>query len=82
MLNKHELPVPKEEMEKVDTLRYSWSKLQALASEVSSNLLEVQPNFRTGLIDNVKTFVEDCKNFYTQYETVSIKVTVTYMWRG
>ncbi|KAF6020163.1 DNAH5 [Bugula neritina] len=68
MLNKHELPVPKEEMEKVDTLRYSWSKLQALASEISSQLLQIQPQFRTELIDNVQTFVQDCTNFYSSYE--------------
>jgi len=71
MLNKHELPVPKEEMEKVDTLRYSWSKLQALASEISSQLLQIQPQFRTELIDNVQTFVQDCTNFYSSYEDVS-----------
>lgn len=68
MLNKHELPVPKEEMEKVDTLRYSWSKLQALASEVSSHLLQIQPQFRAELIDNVKSFEKDCTNFYGSYE--------------
>ncbi len=27
MLTKHELPVAKEETERVDTLRYSWQKL-------------------------------------------------------
>lgn len=70
MLNKHELPVPKEEMEKVDTLRYSWSRLQALACEVSSHLLQIQPQFRGELIENVKIFVQDCQNYYSDYEKV------------
>lgn len=70
MLNKHELPVPKEEMEKVDTLRYSWSKLQVLASEISSHLLQIQPQFRGELIENVQTFVDDCSNYYGSYEKV------------
>lgn len=77
MLNKHELPVPKEEMEKVDTLRYSWSKLQALASEVSSHLLQIQPNFREELIKDVKTFVSDCSNFYHDYDTVCVPSAFT-----
>jgi len=70
MLNKHELPLPRDEIEKVDTLRYSWSKLQALASEVSGHLLKIQPEFRGGLIENVQTFVEDCQNFYNDYDKV------------
>ena len=31
MLNRYELLVAKDESERVDTLRYSWQKLQALA---------------------------------------------------
>lgn len=31
MLNRYELLVAKEESERVDTLRYSWQKLQSLA---------------------------------------------------
>ena len=31
MLNRYELVVAKEESERVDTLRYSWQKLQSLA---------------------------------------------------
>ena len=41
MLGKHDLPVLKDEMERVDTLRYSWQKMCVLASEVSSHLIQV-----------------------------------------
>ena len=31
MLSRYELPVAREESERVDTMRYSWQKLQTLA---------------------------------------------------
>ncbi|XP_064640332.1 dynein axonemal heavy chain 5-like isoform X2 [Lineus longissimus] len=67
MLNKHDLPVPREEAERVDTIRYSWEKLQVQAGEVQTYLLKIQPNFRTELIDNVVIFQKDCINFYSDY---------------
>ncbi|XP_060585698.1 dynein axonemal heavy chain 5-like, partial [Ruditapes philippinarum] len=69
MLIKHDLPVAKEETERCDTLRYSWEKLNVQAAEVQSHLLDVQPEFKTGLIENVKTFLVDCDNFYDDYNT-------------
>uniref|UniRef100_W5KJG3 Dynein axonemal heavy chain 5 n=1 Tax=Astyanax mexicanus TaxID=7994 RepID=W5KJG3_ASTMX len=68
MLNKYELSVAKEEMEKVDTLRYTWEKLLARSSEVQNELVSLQPNFRGELISNVQTFVEDCDHFYQEYD--------------
>ncbi|XP_014347801.2 dynein axonemal heavy chain 5 [Latimeria chalumnae] len=69
MLNKYELLVAKEEMEKVDTLRYTWEKMLVRATEVQNELVSLQPNFRGDLINNVQTFVEDCGQFYSDYET-------------
>lgn len=71
MLIKHDLPVNKEETEKCDTLRYSWEKLQVQTSEVQTELLQVQPQFKSELIENVKTFNTDCSDFYGTYDTVS-----------
>ena len=71
MLNKHELHVQRDEAERVDTLRYSWQKLTTLAFEVSNHLISIQPNFKSGLIENVKTFIEDTGKFYGDYQTVS-----------
>ena len=71
MLTKYDLPVPREEAERVDTLRYSWQKLQAHASEVSTHLITIQPGFKTELIEDVKVFVDDCSNFYGDYGSVS-----------
>ncbi|XP_025115342.1 dynein heavy chain 5, axonemal-like isoform X3 [Pomacea canaliculata] len=68
MLNKHELPLVREEAERCDTLRYSWEKLQALASEVQTHLLTIQPEFKQELIENVKVFIHDCGDFYGSYD--------------
>lgn len=71
MLHKYELLVAKEEVEKVDTLRYSWEKLLARGTEVQNQLVTLQPNFRGELISNVRTFVEDCSHFYGEYDKVT-----------
>nr|XP_033785734.1 dynein heavy chain 5, axonemal isoform X1 [Geotrypetes seraphini] len=68
ILNKYELLVAKEEMEKVDILRYTWEKLLVQANEVQNELFALQPNFRGELITTVQTFIEDCTNYYSDYE--------------
>ncbi|XP_030831333.1 dynein heavy chain 5, axonemal isoform X2 [Strongylocentrotus purpuratus] len=75
LLNKYELLVAKEDVERVDTLRYSWAKLSSQATEVSHHLLSIQPNFRAGLIESVKTFTVDCNNFYESYHDNGPMVT-------
>ena len=72
MLNKHEVPVVREEVERCDTLRYSWRLLQAKAVEMSSHLVELQPRYRQELINNVGTFITDCDQFYASYNSVSL----------
>nr|XP_032816356.1 dynein heavy chain 5, axonemal isoform X1 [Petromyzon marinus] len=69
MLTKYGLAVAKEEVEKVDALRYSWEKMLSRATEVQSELIAIQPEFRKELITNVGTFVVDCSDFYHDYET-------------
>ncbi|XP_076449856.1 dynein axonemal heavy chain 5-like isoform X2 [Babylonia areolata] len=69
MLNKHELPLVREEAERCDTLRYSWERLQAQSAEVSTHLLTIQPQFKQDLIADVKVFIEDCDDFYSSYDT-------------
>lgn len=70
MLHKHELSVAKEEVDKVDTLRYTWEKLLSRTVEVQNELVALQPHFRGELVNNVKTFQEDCHYFYQDYEKV------------
>ncbi|KAK7114139.1 dynein axonemal heavy chain 5-like isoform X2 [Littorina saxatilis] len=68
MLNKHELPMVREEAERCDTLRYSWERLQAQAAEVSTHLLTVQPQFKAELIENVKGFITETSDYYENYD--------------
>nr|XP_060489937.1 dynein axonemal heavy chain 5 [Panthera onca] len=68
LLNKYGLLITKEEMDKVDTLRYSWEKLLTRASEVQNELVSLQPRFRKELISTVEVFLRDCHHFYLDYD--------------
>lgn len=68
MLQKHEIQVAREEIEKCDTLRYSWQKLLQMASQTSGNLLEIQPLYKESLKNNVKEFVKDVSNYAFDYK--------------
>lgn len=74
MLVKHEIDVHREEVERCDTLRYNWQKLMQLASQTSSTLLDIQPRFRGDLSENVKEFVSECNNYYSEYYKVSFRL--------
>ena len=61
-------------MDKVDTLRYSWEKLLAHASEVQNELVSLQPGFRKELIGTMEVFLQDCHQFYQDYDVVRLCV--------
>lgn len=68
----------KDDTESVDTLRYSWEKIVTQATQLSHHLLEIQPDFKGGLLENVETFITDCDTFYDDYKEVSISPTILY----
>ncbi|KAM6224385.1 dynein axonemal heavy chain 5 [Rhynchocyon petersi] len=68
LLNKYGLLIAKEEMDRVDTLRYMWQKLLTRAGDVQNELASLQPGFRQELISTVEVFVQDCNQFYVDYE--------------
>ena len=74
MLNRHEVLVAREESERVDTLRYSWEKLQALASESQGELIKIQPNFKSDLLESVEAFIVDVDVFSGDYLKVCIRL--------
>ncbi|XP_028623753.1 dynein heavy chain 8, axonemal [Grammomys surdaster] len=69
ILNRFEVEVTKEESEGVDTLRYSFNKLQSKAVSVQDELVQVQPKFKSSLLESVEIFREDVINFTEAYET-------------
>ncbi|XP_047590735.1 dynein axonemal heavy chain 8 isoform X1 [Lutra lutra] len=69
ILNRFEVEVTKEESEAVDTLRYSFNKLQSKAVSVQDELVQVQPKFKSSLLEAVEVFREDVMNFAESYET-------------
>ena len=71
LLQKHQISVSQEDVERVDILRYMWLKLRAQVSEVQNTLLQVQPQFKATLLDNVQTFRQEVGSFIGSYTTVS-----------
>nr|XP_023422402.1 LOW QUALITY PROTEIN: dynein heavy chain 8, axonemal [Cavia porcellus] len=69
ILNRFEVEVTKEESEAVDTLRYSFNKLQSKAVSVQDELVQVQPIFKSSLLEAVEVFRDDVMNFSEAYET-------------
>ena len=59
-----------EDIERVDTLRYLWQKLQNQVSERLTYLLQVQPSFKTTLTENVAQFKSDVDLFVGEYNEV------------
>ncbi|XP_062857733.1 dynein axonemal heavy chain 8-like [Trichomycterus rosablanca] len=71
ILNKFEVEVTKEEAEGVDTLRYSFAKLQSKERAVQHELVSAQPKLKENLLESVGTFQNDLMTFGQKYETVS-----------
>lgn len=60
-------------MDKVDTLRYTWEKLLTRASDLQNELVALQPSFRKELIGVVEVFLQDCQQFYLDYDLVRLR---------
>ncbi len=67
MLQKHDIEVPREEIEKCDSLRYSWEKLKQLTIQKSHTLLEIQSKYKNELKKDVAVFVEVTNKFNHDY---------------
>ena len=74
MLSKFGVPVLVEETERVDSMRYSWARLLALAHEVQNHLIQVQPIFHRNLEQSVVLFQTELGEFTEAYDEVSCVV--------
>uniref|UniRef100_UPI00398F3537 dynein axonemal heavy chain 8-like n=1 Tax=Pristiophorus japonicus TaxID=55135 RepID=UPI00398F3537 len=68
ILNKYEVEISKEEAEGVDTLRYSFNKVQVKARNVQDELVQVQPKFKADLLESVDLFQKEVFKYRRQYE--------------
>lgn len=68
--------VPREEIERVDSLRYTFKNLQAQASLIQSHLVSIQQDFKKDLLESVEVFKEDVDSFITQYNQVITQIFV------
>ncbi|XP_070548103.1 dynein axonemal heavy chain 8-like [Ptychodera flava] len=68
MLAKFQVSVAKEEADRVDTLRYSFQKLISSAGVVQSQLIKIQPKFKTQLTDSVEVFQSEVEKFTQSYD--------------
>ena len=70
LLNKLNVPIPREEMNMVDTLRYGKQKMANKAQEVQYNLMDLQPTLRGDLISQVAQFKIDAEDYVIEYNTM------------
>lgn len=68
--------VPREEIERVDSLRYTFKNLQVQASLIQSHLVSIQQDFKKDLLESVEVFKEDVDSFITQYNQVITQIFV------
>lgn len=83
MLQKHELPVTDELLERCDTLRYIWEKVQNQACKVQDELVVIQGPYKEKLLNTLGEFQEDCDDFYSTYDQVtkvySVKKSILFL---
>ena len=67
MLNKYEIVFNDGNAEKVDSLAYGWKTVNEKAREVQDNLVNVQPKFKSDLLNKVTQFKKDVVTFSVEY---------------
>ena len=73
LLQRMSISVPQEEVDRVDTLRYAWQKVQAQAAEMQGHLLKIQHKYKGQLTSDVATYIKDTDCFVEEYNEVSVR---------
>ncbi|EDV25010.1 uncharacterized protein TRIADDRAFT_56504 [Trichoplax adhaerens] len=68
LLNRFNMTFSGSDAERVDTLNYSWKKLNAQANSVQATLLKIEPDFKANLLTSVKNFSVTLENYVTEYD--------------
>lgn len=66
--------VPREEIERVDSLRYTFKNLQAQACTVQSHLVSIQLDFKKDLLESVQIYKQDLEAFLGHYNQVGCAI--------
>ena len=74
MLNKYNIFFNDGNAERVDSLSYGWKKLNTQSREVQDHLLNIQPQFKSNLLNGVEKFMVDQQEFVTDYDTKYVQV--------
>ncbi|XP_052132221.1 dynein axonemal heavy chain 5, partial [Frankliniella occidentalis] len=69
VITRYDLPVDREDLEQVDSLRYTWQRLQGRAMDVTCTLLNMQPTFQDDLRRNLERFRQDNVEYCHEYRT-------------
>lgn len=73
LLQKHQIQVSHEDIERVDTIRYMWAKLQEQVAHLQTTLLKIQPRFRHILLTDVELYRTEVGSYTKDYGNVSVK---------
>lgn len=65
---KYHVPLTEEDVERVDTVRMTWHRLQSRSLDHHYYLVAIQPNFRQELLDNLRQFQTDRTSFCLDYD--------------
>ena len=83
LLQKHDIAISHEELERVDTVQYLWQNLHQQVGDVLTQLLAVQGKFKATLMENVEQFQQDSSAYVDSYNEVhcmKLYVTDVYIW--
>ncbi|XP_028415244.1 dynein heavy chain 5, axonemal-like [Dendronephthya gigantea] len=68
LLNKYGLHYSSHDSERVDSLTYSWKKVNSQASSVQTHLLEIEPEYKTNLLNAVEVYKDTMVTFVGDYD--------------
>eukprot|EP00912_Choanoflagellata_sp_UC4_P002376 UC4_evm2s1496 len=69
LLNSYGISVSKEEVERVDTLRFNWKKLNQTVCEVQDNLNKIQAPFQAELEEAVGVYIKAVSQFQNDWDS-------------
>jgi len=67
MLLKNNVAIPVEEQDMLDSMRFQWKKLTSTAVAKADQLMEIQPQFKTKLVESVTSFQKEQASFLSDY---------------